>query len=155
MLTRSVLTKSLGLCLLPLLMPRPAAPQTSPDMQKILERLDKLEDENQKLLNEIRDLRGELKAARSPDQPGNTEAAAPEAPNGAARIAPVDERLAVQESRTAELEQSKVAASQRFPISLTGMLLFNAFANGRGSAGEQYPETASLIPSAATDGAFG
>jgi uncharacterized protein (UPF0335 family) len=29
------------------------APQSSPDMQKIIERLDKLEDENQKLLDEI------------------------------------------------------------------------------------------------------
>ena len=42
-----MLTKSLGLCLLALAMPRPAAPQTSPDMQKIIDRLDKLEDENQ------------------------------------------------------------------------------------------------------------
>ena len=48
-----------------------ATPQTSPDIQKIVERLDKLEDENQKLLDEIHELRNELKAARSPDQPGN------------------------------------------------------------------------------------
>jgi len=139
-----MLPKSLGLCLLALLMPLAAAPQTSPDMQKILERLDKLEGENQKLLDEIRALRGELRAARSPDQPGTAAASA---------TPPANERLDVQESRTAELEQSKVSASQRFPISLTGMLLFNAFANGRASGGAQDPEAASLSPSAATDGA--
>jgi hypothetical protein len=130
-----MLTKTLGLCLLALAMPRPAAPQTSPDLQKIFDRLDKLEDENHKLLDEIHALRNELTAARG------TEAASNE------------ERLDVQENRTAELEQSKVAASQRFPISLTGMLLFNAFANGRNSGGAQYPVAASLVPSTATDGA--
>jgi len=139
-----MLTKSLGLCLLALLMPRPAAPQTSSDMQKILERLDKLEDENQKLLDEIRELRGELKSSRGPEQPDNSALAATPSAN---------ERLDVQESRTTELEQSKVAASQRFPISLTGMLLFNAFTNGRNGGGAQYPVTAGLSPSSVTDGA--
>jgi hypothetical protein len=136
-----MLTKSLGLCLLAIALPRPAAPQNSPDMQKIIERLDKLEEENHQLIEEIRDLRVELKAARSPD------------PNQTPAPPPVDERLAVQESRTADLDQSKVAASQRFPISLTGMLLFNAFENGRSSGGAEYPETAGATPSPATDGA--
>ena len=129
-----MLTKSLGLCLLAIAMPHPAAPQTGPDVQKIIERLDKLEDENQKLLDEIHQLRSELKAA-SPTTP------------------PVDDRIDVQESRTADLDQSKVGASQRFPISLTGMLLFNAFENGRSSGGFEYPAAASLAPSTATDGA--
>jgi len=145
-----MLTKSLGLCLLAVLIPLPAAPQTSPDMQKILERLDKLEGENQKLLDEIRQLRGELRGAGNPDRPGTP---LPEASNIAPTAPPANERLDVQENRTAELEQSKVSTSQRFPISLTGMLLFNAFANGRSSGGAQYPVVASLNPSAATDGA--
>ena len=57
-----MLTKSLCLCLLALAMPHPAAPQTSPDMQKIIERLDKLEEENHQLLDEIHELRSELTA---------------------------------------------------------------------------------------------
>jgi hypothetical protein len=138
-----MLTKSLGLCLLAIAMPRPASPQTSPDLQKIIDRLDKLEDENQKLLDEIHELRNELRNA--PNAAG-TAAAAPATP-------PVDERLDVQASRTADLDQTKVSASQRFPISLTGMLLFNAFENGRSSGGFQYPVAASLAPSAANDGA--
>ncbi|MGA2711735.1 MAG: hypothetical protein ABSG41_01410 [Bryobacteraceae bacterium] len=100
-----MLTKSLGLCLLALAMPRPAAPQASPDMQKIIDRLDKLEDQNRQLLDEIHQLRSELTAAKTSAQPGNA----------AVTAVPAEERLAVQESRTAELEQSKVAASQRFP----------------------------------------
>ena len=133
-----MLKKSQYLCLLALAIPHPAASQTSPDMQKIIERLDKLEDENHKLLDEIHELRSELAAPKSAAQPGT---------------APADERLAVQESRTAELEQSKVSSLQRFPISLTGMLLFNAFENGRSGGGSQYPVTAGLVPSATTDGA--
>lgn len=149
-----MLTKSLGLCLLVIAIPRPAAPQTGPDMQKIIERLDKLEDENQKLPDEIHQLRSELKAARSPDRVGD---AAPELSSvgspAASAAPPADERLAVQESRTADLEQSKVSASQRFPVSLTGMLLFNAFENGRSSGGYEYPAAANLVPSTANDGA--
>ncbi len=72
-----MLTKSSGLFLLALVMPLPAAPQTSPDMQKILERLDKLESENQTLLGEIRELRGELKSARSPDLPAASSGSHP------------------------------------------------------------------------------
>ena len=52
-----MLTKSLCLSFLALAMPRPAASQNPPDMQKIMERLDKLEGENQKLLDEIHELR--------------------------------------------------------------------------------------------------
>jgi hypothetical protein len=134
-----MLTKSLCLCLclLAVAMPRPAASQTNPDMQKIIQRLDQLEGENHKLLDEIHELRSEL-SAQNPAQPGT---------------APADERLAVQESRTAELAQSKVSSSQRFPISLTGMLLFNAFENGRYSGGSEYPVVAGLNSSPATDGA--
>ena len=39
---------------------RPALPQNSPDMQKVLDRLDKLEEENRKLVDEIHELRNEL-----------------------------------------------------------------------------------------------
>jgi len=42
-----MLTKSLGWCRWRSAMPRPAAPQTGPDMQRY-PGLDKLEDENQK-----------------------------------------------------------------------------------------------------------
>jgi hypothetical protein len=142
-----MLTKALGLCLLALATPLLAIAQTGSDMQKIMERLDKLEDENHKLLDEIRELRNEL-TNRSP-----AEAVPEHADDQTGKVAaPTDERLAVQENRTAELDQTKIAASQRFPISLTGMLLFNSFLNGRNSGTSQFPETASLVSGAATDG---
>jgi hypothetical protein len=75
-------------------------------VQHILDRLDSLEKQNAELLKEIRDLRQEL-------------AGAPKAP-------PVEERVEALEQRTAEQAQTKISASQRLPISLTGMLLFDA-----------------------------
>jgi hypothetical protein len=138
-----MLTKSLRFWLIPILLPYPATPQTSPEMEKIIQRLDKLEDENRNLLDEIRQLRSELRAAQSLDPAASPSPATP----------PADERLAVQESRTADLEQSKVSASQRFPISLTGMLLFNAFKNGINAGGAQDPATASLTRYELADGA--
>ena len=45
----------------------------------------------------------------------------------------------MDDSRIEELAQSKVEASQHFPIRITGMALFNAFLNSAGSGGDQYP----------------
>ena len=42
---------------------------------------------------------------------------------------PLEDRVAVEERRTAEQAQTKVEAAHKFPIQLDGMLLFNAFAN--------------------------
>ncbi len=74
----------------------------------LLERLDRLEAENKRLSDEIAALRKELVEAQ----------------------AKTDERVQVQETRTAELDQKKVASSQKMPVEITGMLLFNAFRNG-------------------------
>lgn len=116
-----------------------ATPQTpqAPDLQNVLERLDKLEAENARLREEIRELRDELTA-----------------PAAVAVTAPTpDERLDVQENRTAELEQTKIATSQRFPITLTGMLLFNAFRNGQYSGTAQTPAFSTLSRAPVSAGA--
>jgi hypothetical protein len=138
------MTRVLGFCLLVLAIAAPAAsqapPPTSADMQAVLDRLDKLEEENLRLQDEIRQLRTQLTAGA----PAKTDAAAPP---------PDSERLDVQESRTAELAQSKVGSSQRFPISLTGMLLFNAFRNGNYGGTAQNPALASPNRAPASDGA--
>ena len=120
---------------LPIFLLRPAFPQAPVDLQAVLERLDKLEDENRRLQDEIRKLRSELTANTSPNSS-----------NDAA------ERIEVQESRTAELDQTKVGSSQRFPVSLTGMLLFNAFRNGNNSGTAEYPTVGSLARAPASDG---
>lgn len=140
-----MLTKSVVRCLLVLALAGRALPQSNVEMQKILERLDRLEDENQKLLDEVRQLRIDLKAAAA--QTADVVQSPESKP-----AAPDSERISVLESRTADLDQSKVSASQRFPISLTGMLLFNSFINGRNSNGAEYPIVAGA-PGTATDGA--
>lgn len=135
-----MMTRLSGVFLLALALARPAAPQTSPDIQKVLDRLDKLEDENRMLLDEIHALRNELEQSRA-------------APPEASVPAPIDERLGVQESRTAELAQSKVEASQKLPVSLTGMLLFNSFINGKNGGGAEDPVLASQNAAPAASGA--
>jgi hypothetical protein len=124
------------------MLPGVAAAQPAPDMRKILDRLDLLEQENHKLLDEIQALRRELQA-------GQTATAAPAAPAQTA----VDDRVDIAEKRIDELAQTKVEASQHLPISITGMLLFNAFENGANGGGAQYPTMAALTPAAVEAGA--
>jgi hypothetical protein len=110
--------------------------QSSPDLKAILTRLDQMEQQNRTLLQEIHELRTQLAgyeaATAKPD---------------------VSERVDVLESRTAELAQTKVEASQRFPISLTGTVLFNAFLNGRFSGTAEDPTIAAASPGFASAGA--
>jgi hypothetical protein len=76
------------------------------------------------LLQEVRALRQEVSGLRAP----STEP---------------DERQAVQENRIDELAQTKVEASQKFPIRITGMALFNASVNGRFNGNQENPLAAS------------
>jgi len=88
-------------------------------LQKVIDRLDALERQNRELTEEVHSLREELRSAQTaPDSGSNT--AASEQP-------PLNERVAVNEQRVAEQAQTKVEASQKLPLALTGMLLFNAF----------------------------
>ncbi|MBZ5623987.1 MAG: hypothetical protein LAQ69_35605 [Acidobacteriia bacterium] len=130
-----------------LLWPLLAGAQTQPELAAILERLDRLEQENRALSEEVRALRVRL------DSPGGsrtTPAAEAETVPGAGTANPtagstatVEDRLAIQGQRIAELAQTKVEASQKFPIRLTGMALFNAFMNSKQNGGAEYPVTAS------------
>lgn len=114
------------------------AAQTATDLSRVLERLDTLETQNRNLLAEIKELRKEVAASRG-EMPGE--------------IPPLEERLAVQERRIEEQAQAKVEASQRMPLQLTGMVLFNAFHNGSRSGESQYPVVAGARPSSSNAGA--
>jgi hypothetical protein len=115
--------------------------QTAPELSTILVRLDRLEQENRSQSEEIRALRAELaavKAAAALKAPQAVEA--PEAtPAGAATL---EQRLEIQERRVDEQAQTKVEASQKFPIRLTGMVLFNAFLDSEQNGGVDYPVVA-------------
>ena len=109
--------------------------QTAPQVEQILNRLDQLEKENQALLDEVRALRQEVSGLRT--APGD---------QGASQSATAEERQAVEENRIDELAQTKVEASQKFPIQLTGTLLFNASVNGRYNGDMENPLIASATP---------
>ena len=98
----------------------PAASQT-PSLEEIVARLDRLERENAALRQEVQSLKSRLAPAEA-----------------------VEERLAVQEARNEEQAQTKVEASQRYPVRLTGMAVFNTYYNSRFNGANDNPAIASL-----------
>lgn len=106
-----------------------AAGQSQADTQKILDRLDRLEAQNKQLLQEIAELRKELQPARAAEPPP-VEPATPPA-NITQTQEKMQEQIDVLDNRTAELDQKKVESSEKMPLQITGMLLFNAFDNGQ------------------------
>ena len=102
--------------------------QADARLDAILSRLDQMEQSNRQLTEEIRALRAEL--AQLHQTP-----AASETPS-------FEERLSVAERQTEEQAQTKVESSQKLPVSLTGMLLFNAFHNGPHGGTAQDPVVA-------------
>jgi hypothetical protein len=107
--------------------------QQKSDLQQILDRLERIEQENKNLADEVRALRAELAASKG---------VSPEPAAAAPAPAPLTERVEVAEQRLADQAQSKVEASQKLPITLTGMLLFNSFLNGRANGGLEDPTIA-------------
>ncbi len=108
--------------------------QTPSDWKLLMERMDRLEEQNRELLQEIKNLEQQV-AANKPSPP-------PEVPVEAA-AAPLQERVDVQEQRIADLEQSKVGTEHKLPLKLTGMLLMNTFWTGKGGGGADMPTLAS------------
>src|ERR1700692_1259587 len=93
--------------------------QQKSDLQQILDRLERIERENRNLADEVRALRAELTASRA--------TAVTSEPATTPPPAPLEERVEVNEQRIADQAQSKVEASQKLPVTLTGMVLFNTF----------------------------
>jgi hypothetical protein len=104
------------------------------EIGQILERLDRVEKQNRDLTAEVDELKAELAALR------------PAASPGAAPNATLEDRVAIQDKRIEEQAQTKVETSQKFPLTITGMALFNAFLNSRYAGGVEYPTAASLLP---------
>ena len=133
----------------------PALPQSADSNSAILQRLDELEKQNQELRQQIEQLRKQVEANA---QEKSAQAAAPTR-NGAPTTAQAvtetqqEEQEAVDEHRIEELAQTKVEASQRFPIKLTGELLFNAFTNGAYGGTAENPTYASATSGPRNSGA--
>jgi len=121
----------------------PAQDLSQDQVNRILQRLDALEQQNRELLSEIRSLREEL--ARGEPAKGDGQPAE-------AGEAPIEERVAVAEQQIRDLAQSRVESEHRDPMQLTGMLLFNGFHNGRFASGAEDPTTAALEAGQETSG---
>jgi hypothetical protein len=106
--------------LLPLAVPL-CSQDTAADLQSIVERLERLERENASLRDRVARLETELAGAR---------------PGPAPRL---EETVAVHDARLREHEQSKIGTSQRFPLRVSGMALFNLYTNSAGSNGADNP----------------
>ncbi len=109
--------------------------QQAPDLKAVVDRLDRLEAQNRELMTEIRALRQQLSAS----QPATAPESAPQTAESEAPPQPLKERVDVNERRIADLDQSKVSSEHRLPVTLTGMLLFNTFLNGKGAGGADNP----------------
>ncbi len=120
-----------------------AGAQNTPEMREILSRLERLEKDNETLTEELRALRKELAGLRAPTEAAQSPTPAP----------PPEETQAVDRARIDELNQTKVESSQKFPIRLTGMVLFNAYLNGQYNGGTNNPPVASLGSADSTGGA--
>ncbi len=117
-------------------------PGTQAIMMQILQRLDSLEQQNAKLVEEVRVLEQELAVSHAPPA---SAAASQEQP-------PVEEQVAVNARRIEEQAQTKVEASQKFPLWIDGMLLFNAFTNS-GAPGVGGAANYALLTGPGTSGA--
>lgn len=137
--------------------PAPASQAQPPSgqMQQVLDRLDRLEQENRELMTELRALRAQLGTSNAPNTAANTAqapAAAVQAAAAAPAQAPLEDRVAVEEQRTAQLDQEKISTDHKLPLTFTGMLLENTFWNGKGSAGGANP---TIAPDLVAEGSAG
>ncbi len=133
-------------CGLAVALPWLCAAQTA-DVRSILERLDRLERENRELQQQVKELRARLDGTAA-QSAGNGEPAK----GVTAPPVPLDQQVAVQQSRIDEMAQTKVESSQKLPIRLAGMALFNSFLDSHQSGGVDYPVVAAA-PGAGLAGA--
>jgi hypothetical protein len=129
-----------------------AAAQTpaedSSAVRQILERLDRLEQQNRELTEEVRALRRDLAASH-----GSTESVQAKTEDARSAGEDLAEKMDVQERRLEEQAQTKVESSQHMPVRITGMALFNAFLNSRPSGGLNEPVVARPSGGALSGGA--
>ncbi len=156
MLIRDSIRCSWRRCILPLVWLSGAATagaQNTPEMREVLARLDRLENDNRALTEEIRALRKDLAVLHTSAAAETASSATTSADSSVSDGQQTgQERQAVEHSRIEEMAQTKVEASQKFPIQITGMALFNAFVNGRDNNQADNPTVASLAPGNATGG---
>src|SRR5262249_47902815 len=114
-------------------------------IEGIAERLEQLEQQNSQLLQQISTLRRELDELQRPSSQEKPNVVEPVEQ----QIEALKEKAEIQAGILAEQNQVNVQSSQRLPIRITGMALFNAFKNtAHGPNGLQYPRMAQMTRNA-------
>ena len=137
--------------------------QSDPTLDAVVQRLeqverqnaalrDRLEQQNAALREQLGLLWQELERYTQAG-PGGSASTSDGAPSTAARIEALEEKAEVNAGRLSELDQVKVESSQRAPLRLTGMAMFNAYANGRHGGLVDYPGSAMVNPGPINSGA--
>lgn len=103
-------------------------PMSADALQRVLDRLDTLEKQNEALLAEVKELRDMVKSAQAASN-SQTER--------------LQEQVEVQQQQIKDQAQTKVASSQRFSMSLTGMFLFDSYLF-TGQTGQAYIPSSDL-----------
>ena len=103
-----------------------AQQQITPEtLQRILDRLDTLEKQNEALIYEVKQLRQAIKSAQA---------------DAAAQTERIQEQASVQSEEIKTEAQTKIATSQRFSMALTGMFLFDSFLFTQGNSSTYIPD---------------
>jgi hypothetical protein len=121
----------------------------SPEMQQVLQRLDRLETQNRELTDEVRALREQLAVKTPADQTASQD----QSPASQDSLPALQDQVEVQQQRTAQLDQEKISTEHKLPLTFTGMLLENSFWTGRGGDGGANPTIAPTAPGPANAGA--
>jgi hypothetical protein len=123
----------------------PVRAQSASTLDAVVQRLDQLERQNAELREQLGLLRQEL---------DHVKQVAPEgAPSTAARVDALEEKVDLHAGLLSEQDQVKVEGSQRAPLRVTGMALFDVYANGSNGGNNDYPGVALVNEGAINSGA--
>jgi uncharacterized coiled-coil protein SlyX len=124
-------------CMLPVMAQEAAqAPDLSQQVQQLSDALTRAQSQLEQSQRELEELRNQLSAMKLqlaaqgialPSQSG-PPVQPPSTPSSSSSE-DLRERLAITESQIATQEQSKVESDSKYPVKITGMLLFNGFVN--------------------------
>ena len=123
-------------------------PESIPDqIQKLTEAMARTQNQLEQSQRQLEEMRQELAALQrqmaeagsavppsaqaNPPSPSSSPSTQAASPSTSAAIDDLRERQAMQESQIATHEQTKVESESKYPVKITGLLLFNGFVNTR------------------------
>jgi hypothetical protein len=116
-------------------------------MQKLTEAMGRVQAQLEQSQRELEAMRGQLSALQRQMAQSETPAAA----SSSSAVEDLRERQAMDETQIATQEQTKVESESRYPVKITGLLLFNGFVN---TGSVDTPATPTVVlPGAGSTGA--